>query len=64
MSRKRHRHVTEEDEITLGDALDRKKNPFTFGEWHYFVTGLAAGFLIGIAVGPILIYILIKALGG
>ena len=56
----RRKKLTEDDEFTV----DPRGNPFTFGEWHYFVTGLALGFVAGMLIGPVLLFVMVKALGG
>ena len=55
--------VTDDDPLRIARALNPAENPFTFGESHYLVTGLALGFLLGMTVGTALLILLANALG-
>lgn len=45
--------------VTDDDSVSLSGNPFTFKEFHYFVSGLAMGFISGIIVG---MFVLLEAL--
>lgn len=62
--RRRRRHVKDDDEVKIGEALDPKKNPLTYSELHYGLGGLAIGFVIGIFTGAFIVIALLKFLGG